>query len=139
MARRLSGSIIVDGTDHELWPQANETTHKVFTVNLVLDESQAASPIDIPDVRWGGECRVETRLTARLNSEGRIQVEGVTKLFEGASEDTDDLEQEQTVVFTVPRGGQPVHHLVQLRSTGSGGGDHAEIAISVTNALVEEP
>ena len=105
---------------------------------MVLDVGQPAAAIDVPDVRWGGECRVELRLMARALEKGAVQVEGVARLFEGASEDTDDLEDEKTVTFQVPKGGVPVHHQIQLRSTGAGGGDHAEIRISLTNAKVED-
>jgi hypothetical protein len=137
MARRLAGTVRVDGTDDENWPETDEYVHKTFTINMVLDTDQPATALDIPDVKWGGECRVETRVTARIVKNGVIQVEGTAKLFEGASESSDDLEEEQTITFTVPRGGVPVHHLVQLRSTGVGGGDHSEIGFSLTNSIVE--
>lgn len=139
MPRRLAGTVRIDGTDDENWPETDEVVHKTFTINLVLDDGQPATALDIPDVKWGGECRVEVRVTARIVDKGRVQIEGTAKLFEGASENTDDLEDEQTVTITVPRGGAPVHQMVQLRSTGVGGGDHAEIGFSLTNSVVEEP
>jgi hypothetical protein len=139
MPRRLAGTVRIDGTDDEYWPKEDEVIHKTFTINLVLDDGQPTTALDIPDVRWGGECRVELRLIAKIVDNGRVQVEGSAKLFEGSSENTTDLEDEQTVTITVPRGGTPVHHTVQLRSTGIGGGDHAEIGFSLTNSVVEEP
>ena len=47
------------------------------------------------------------------------------------------IEDEQVVSFTVPKGGVAAHHGIQLRNTGTGGGDHAEISLSFTNSLVE--
>lgn len=138
MARRLAGTVIIDGTDDEYWPQSDEFVHKAFNVQTVLDIGQPTSALDIEDVRWGGECRVEVRLTARVVGAGEIQIEGNAKLFEGVSEDTTDLEDQQVFSFTVARGGIAAHHTVQLRSTGAGGGDHAEIGLSFTNSLVEE-
>jgi hypothetical protein len=104
---------------------------------MMLDDGQPASAMDVPDVRWGGECRVEVRLTARVVSGNTVQIEGNAKLFEGTSEDTTDQEDEQVVSFTVPKGGVAAHHGIQLRNTGTGGGDHAEISLSFTNSLVE--
>ncbi len=138
MARRLAGTVIINGTDDEYWPQSDEKVHRVYNVEMVLDTGQPASAIEIPDVRWGGECRVELRLTARSVDRGTVQIEGNAKLFEGTSESTTDLEDEKVVSFTVPRGGRPAHHGIQLRNTEIGGGDHAEISLSFTNSIVEE-
>jgi hypothetical protein len=139
MPRRLAGTVRVDGTDDENWPETDEVVHKTYTINVVLDDSQPATALDIPDVKWGGECRVEVRVTARIVDGGRVQVEGKAMLFEGTSENTDDLEDQQTITMTVPRGGSPVHQTIQLRSSGPGGGDHAEVGFSLTNAVLEEP
>ena len=142
MARRLSGTVIVNGTDDENWPESDEHVHRVHNVSMVLNVDQPAQAMDIPDVRWGGECRVEVRLTARVVKDGSIQVEGNAKLFEGDSEDSSDLEDEKVVSFTVLRTtrGNPnaTHHNIQLRNQGLGGGDHAEIGLSFTNSLIED-
>lgn len=137
MARRLAGTVIVNGTDDENWPESDEHVHRVFNVEMVLDVGQPASAMDISDVRWGGECRVELRLTARVVDNNTVQIEGNAKLFEGTSENTDDLEDEKVVSFTVPKGGRPAHHNIQLRNSGTGGGDHAEIGLSFTNSVDE--
>ncbi|MCT7984934.1 hypothetical protein NG796_16810 [Laspinema sp. A4] len=136
MARRLSGTVIINGTDDETWG-SNEKVHRSHTVTMVLSENQPAVALDIPHVRWGGECRVEVGLTARVVGTGEVQIEGNAKLFEGTSENTDDLEDEKVVTFTVPKGGRPAHHGVNLRNTESGGGDHAEISFSFTNSIDE--
>ena len=137
MARRLAGTVIVNGTDEELWPQSDEHVSRVFNIVMILDAGQPASAMDISDVRWGGECRVELRITARVVDNNAVQIEGNAKLFEGTSENTDDLEDETVVSFTVSKGGVPAHHNIQLRNSGSGGGDHAEIGLSFTNSIVE--
>jgi hypothetical protein len=136
MMRRLVGIVFVNGTDDEFL--RDETVSKQYAVEMVLDVAQPAAAIDVPDVRWGGECRVELRLTARALERGTVQIEGVARLFEGASEDTDDLEDEKVVTFLVPTGGRPIHQEIKLSSTGAGGGDHAEISLSLINAKVEE-
>lgn len=137
MARRLTGTVIINGTDDENWPESDEKVNRVFNTAMVLDTDQPASAMDIPDVRWGGECRVELRLTAKAANDNAVQIEGNAKLFEGTSENTDDLEDEQVVSFSVPKGGVTAHHNIQLRNSGTGGGDHAEIGLSFTNSMVE--
>jgi hypothetical protein len=142
MARRLAATVIIDGTDDENWPESDEHTHRVFNITMILNPDQPAQALDIPDVRWGGECRVEVRLTARALADGKVQVEGNAKLFEGTSEDTTDLEDEKVVSVTVLRttasNPNPTHHSIQLKNSGFGGGDHAQIGLSFTNSLIEE-
>ena len=33
MARRLAGTVIINGTDDESWPQSNEHTNRVFNID----------------------------------------------------------------------------------------------------------
>jgi hypothetical protein len=138
MARRLAGTIIIDGTDDEFWPQRDEHTHRVFNVETILNTDQPASTIDVPDVRWGGECRVELKLLARLLDTNAVQIEGNARLFEGTDENTDDLEDEQDFTFIVPTAGTPAFYRLQLKNTEVFGGDHAEIGLSLTNSRLEE-
>jgi hypothetical protein len=109
MTRRLAGTVIINGTDDEGWPDTDEHVHRVVVVHMLLDVGQPASAIQLPDVRWGGECRVELELTARAIGKGVVQIEGNAKLFEGASENTDDKEDEKVVSFIVPKGGIPAN------------------------------
>lgn len=60
MARLLAGTVFINGTDDESWPFDDEIVSTIRAVNGVfLDINQPAVALDIPDVRWGGECRVE--------------------------------------------------------------------------------
>ena len=138
MQRRLAGIVIMDGVDDEWWPQSDETAHAEQPIQLVLETGQPAAMLDVPPMRWGGECRVEVAVNAQVIGTGQIQVRGVAKLFEGTSEDTMDLEDSKEVSFVVPKGGVPAHHHVSLHSTGAGGGDNASIRISLTNSILEE-
>lgn len=137
MARRLAGTIIIDGTDDEYWPKKDEKVHRQYNMETILTAGQPASVIETPDVKWGGECRVELKVTARVVNTGEVQIEGNAKLFEGTSENTNDLEDEKVFSFTVPKGGRPAHHRVNLKNTETGGGDHAEISLSFTNSVEE--
>lgn len=143
MARLLAGTVSINGTDDESWPFDDEKVSATRPVNGVfLDINQPAVVLDIPPVKWGGECRVEVRVTARVVEGEQIQIEGSVKLFEGTDEETQDLEEEKAVTFLVPRTTRsqplPAYHSVQLSNAGIGGGDHAEIDFSFTNSIAEE-
>jgi hypothetical protein len=133
MKRRLGGVIIIDATDHEfLLP--NEHGHQETAVDQPLETGQGPIALRIPHLKFGGEIRIEVPLTAEAQADGTVQVSGAAKLYEGTSERTSDLDYEQRVVFTVPRGGAPVLQRVNL---GKKKTDHAEILICLTNALAE--
>jgi hypothetical protein len=135
MTRRIAGTVIVDGTDDEIFD--DETVHRQVTLVTTLDEGLPAQSLEISDVKWGGECRVELDLTAKAQASGVVQIEGKARLYEGVTEDTTDLAEEKIFTFNVPKGGEPAFHNVQVSNSGFGGGDHAEIALAFTNSLVE--
>ena len=137
MASRVIGKIIIDGVDDE-WPGRDQRTHDEFTVERVFDRRTPSANIEVPHVRWGGECRVEVDIMGQLVDHGNVQIKGVTRLYEGASEDSMDLEDQEPIDFVVRRGGSPVHRRIHLRNEGIGGGDYATVSLSFTNTLVEE-
>jgi hypothetical protein len=142
MTRVLDGTIFISGTDDERWPIKDEKVSISRPINVYLDRSQPAVPLDVEPVRWGGECRVEIQVDARVVDGDQIQIEGNVKLFEGTSEDSEDLEEEKHVDFLVGKTtrSQPerTDFPVSLNSRGIGGGDHAEISFSFTNRITEE-
>ena len=142
MTRVLDGTIFISGTDDERWPIKDEKVSISRPINVYLDRSQPAVRLDVEPVRWGGECRVEIQVDARVVDGDQIQIEGNVKLFEGTSEDSEDLEEEKHVDFLVPKTTRsqpnPTHFPVSLNSRGIGGGDHAEISFSFTNRIEEE-
>lgn len=134
--RRVAFMIRIEGTDDETF--ADEDTRRSFNRVVMLSTDHPTAPISVPDVRWGGECRVEIEMEATLLADGRVSVHASGDLYEGDSDDSNDLEDEESINFAVPKGGKPVKHDIKLRNRGWGGGDHAEIAITVTNSLDEE-
>ena len=137
MQRRVAGTVIIDGTDDENWPWTDEHGHSEQGVDTVLDVGQPASVINVSPLRWGGECRVELDLTAQVVQENAVQMLGEARLYEGTTENSDDLEDTQQVSFTIPKGGLPARRQINLRSSGLGGGDHAEISLFFTNSILE--
>lgn len=140
MSQILLGTVRIEGTDDEWWPESDEHVSRERSVNAILMPDQPSITIDIPDVRWGGECRVEIEMEAVIATGGAIKVTGNAKLFEGVTTSTGDLEDTESIDLTVP----PLtpQHLgatsktVQLRNTEMGGGDHAEIYLRFQNITI---
>lgn len=137
MTRMLAGTISMKGTDDELWPWDDEYGEQLIDVRMFLDENQPSQVMDIPHMRWGGECRVEVELRASVGEGSVVLVQGEARLYEGVSEGTTDREDTQPILFEVPRSRPPhfvpAEYFVQLKNAGTGGGDHAEIILTFTN------
>ena len=128
----VSGNVTVDGTDDEFGK--DEHVHRDIPITDVyfdiLDIDDAETQFEVPDVPWGGECRVEVQLTTQVIGTSEIEITANAKLFEGTSEWTNDLEDEDTITFKVGVNDGKVSREIRLRNTETGGGDHAEITFS---------
>jgi hypothetical protein len=79
----------------------------------------------------GGEVRVELSLDAVAVTEGDVQMSGSAKLFEGTSEESDDLDGTAPINFTVPRDNF-IKQSIHVRNSDEGG-DFADITLVVSN------
>ena len=130
------GSIRVTGKDDETWPQSDEYVDRTKTVRTT--RAIGANPIKFNPyhVRWGGECRVEVYLAARLVTPGEVEMRVMAKLFEGTSESTNDLEDQKVRTFRLSypyakgQQGSSVSRVIELRNTETGGGDTATINVN---------
>ena len=143
MARRLVGTVIIDGTDNKNWPFSDEKVLSIHPVSTFLNVDQSASRIEIPDFSLGYGCRIEIDLSARIEGRGEVQVEGTGRLFEGTTDNTEDNKEDEKVFnFTVPRNTvsktNQASHKINLRNRGIGRDDYAEISLFLTNSIVEE-
>ncbi|KAK0610851.1 hypothetical protein B0T14DRAFT_570783 [Immersiella caudata] len=136
--RMLVASGSLDGVDHERFAP-NELFHEAVWTKVVLTQQDVPQNFVTWIKSWGGECRLEVRITARLLAERRILVTVNGKLFEGDSESTSDLAEEKTESVVVPRG-QPVPFRMSLFNSGilGGGGDSGTIDLTFTNSIAEE-
>ena len=155
---QLKGTVIISGTDDELGD--NEYGKLEHDIDLYI--RQRKEDLQIPHLRWGGECRVELSLAAQLVDIGKVEISGKAKFFEGDDEDTTDLEDEAQIFLTVPEEDEtdepkivatsidyledeepgtssiapmtlePVHDSVTLENAGLGGGDKADIVLRFT-------
>ncbi|RFN43543.1 hypothetical protein FIE12Z_12217 [Fusarium flagelliforme] len=136
-ARALVASGNVTGIDHETFGP-NERMQAPIFGRVILTQQDVPENFITLKKGWGGECRVEITLTARLLAQQRVLVTVNGKLFEGTDESTGDLEDEQNASAVVPRGGIPVPFSMSLYSSGVGGGDSATVSLSFTNTVVED-
>ncbi len=95
-------------------------------------------PADVVEMslKVGGEVRVELTLYARIADNNAVQINGSAKLFEGTSDDTGDLEDEEAIDLQIAPDIQ-TDHTIHLVNSGFGGGDTADITLTFTN--VEGP
>ena len=141
MPRKLFGHVHIHGVDHEIFGP-NEPVDLTFPINLILFENQPAEILlNIPDVRLGGECRVETRVGATLLDNGSILIKGEVRLFEGDSEGTNEPEEGEPISFIVTRNTQgnpnPTTFFTELRNETVFGDDYAHVKFTLSNVIVE--
>jgi hypothetical protein len=133
--RILVASGSISGLDHETFG-SNETMSAPVHERIVLTQTDVPQNLINISKGWGGECRLEVTITARLQTDRRILAIINGKLYEGDSETTNDLDDEQTTTCLVPKGGLPVPFTMQLRNSGSG--DTGTISLTFVNSLFEE-
>jgi hypothetical protein len=133
MARRLTVSAFIAGVDHETFGR-NEYGEASLLRETILSDSLPQNVLEL-ECRWGGECRVELTLVGQALDNGDVRVNGTAKLFEGISEDTDDLDGQKDFVVLVPRG-KNVPHSETVKNNDEGG-DYADITLTFNNSIVE--
>lgn len=79
----------------------------------------------------GGEMRVELPLVVQARLNGDVKATGQAKLYEGTSEETDDLDGTLGIDFLIPRDGF-VSKTFEIRNTDEGG-DFATIVLTASN------
>ncbi|MBD2100073.1 hypothetical protein [Leptolyngbya sp. FACHB-261] len=79
----------------------------------------------------GGELRVELEMTAIALTDGQISLHGDVKLYEGTSEQTNDLDGQTSFDLFVPIN-DFVSHSVRVANTDEGG-DFSDITLAVSN------
>jgi len=141
MARLLQGNVRVEGVDHEDFTANEHPSDKLRDFQIVLEPGQPEQNITVAPVKWGGECRVEVELNARLVDQSTAKITGQARFFEGASEETGEQEDTETIDFVVPRTTSttpPRQHHVSLRNTVAiGAEDSAEVFLTVSNRRID--
>ncbi|NUK04492.1 hypothetical protein HRW23_18285 [Streptomyces lunaelactis] len=147
--RQLVGTVTVDGKDAEVFG-SDEFIHEPRVVDQVLVANQDTLIANVQRFTWGGECRVEIDMHAKLFPAGppgvdgnRVEVWGQTRFYEGESVDTPEQEDAEDFFMTVPRGffGSPpiVSQTDLFNPETVGQDDWARVTFSLRNRQVEEP
>jgi hypothetical protein len=142
MFRLLGGVARVDGKDADDWPDTDDWVHTAHSINRAVPGDGQWHPLNIPHVRWGGECRLEIDVSALAKGDGTVRVQGWSYFYEGASEDTGEEEDRQEIDFIVPKNTAafptPYETSYELRNTVAiGPEDFARITFSLTNYITE--
>lgn len=115
--------------------EKDEILHDSFSLPPVrlnpLDRRKSA-----PYVRkWGGEIRVEATFDLTWNADLSVTVVARVKLFEGASESTEDLDGEGGGVVTVARDALDVPLDIFVRNDDEDDDDHVALGVLISNVF----
>ena len=139
MARQLIGNMTVHAKDDENVGR-DEFLDFTLPINKILSDSGQIETIVDGAWGWGGECRLEVKLSAQ-NIGGVVSIFGDALLFEGASENTDDLDGQRSVAFQVQKttasNPNPTKHFVKVPNDDEGG-DYADLNFSLQNFIIED-
>ncbi|RAQ66023.1 hypothetical protein COH20_010274 [Aspergillus flavus] len=126
---------VLSGVDNEFFGTHERMYRPVYT-RVVLSEDAPQTFFTWPE-GWGGECRLEVTITAQLNQNRHIFVTVNGKFYEGTSEATMDLADEQTQSALVPKSGLPIPFSLQFFNREPFGGDTATISVTFVNVVEE--
>ncbi|MGV9408450.1 hypothetical protein ACWDOP_00930 [Nocardia sp. NPDC003693] len=140
--RLLGGTVRVDGKDADDWPDPDDWIHTAHSINRPVPQDGQWHSLNVPTVRWGGECRLEIDVNAHVNSDKTVWIHGWSYFYEGASEDTGEEEDRQEIDFVVPRNSStyllPYEQWYELRNEVLiGPEDFARVGFSLTNNITE--
>jgi hypothetical protein len=111
----------------------DEILHSSFSlppIHLGPDARQASVPYTR---KWGGEIRVEATFNLTWNADLSITVACNVKLYEGTSEDTNDLDGEQGDIVPVPRDAENVPMPIFVRNDQEDDDDHVQLDVLISN------
>ncbi len=133
MQNRITHSVRMDITDDETFSDEHARIDRAGT--LVLEASRPELT-DLTIGKCGGEVRMELRVTYRQAAGGAVGVSGRALLYEGTSENTNDLDGLANFDGTVASGAAREFR-VRVRNTDEGG-DSADIRVNVNNLALGE-
>ncbi len=127
--RRVTVNAHMDLTDDETFG-SNEHNSGDKSGEVVVTNGSPQEIINMVTTA-GGEMRVELPINVQARSNGDTKATGTAKLYEGTSEQTDDLDGTLDVDFLIPRDGF-VSKSYTIRNTDEGG-DFAVITLTASN------
>lgn len=119
------------GVDDEYWPASDEIKDpgpEQYELELGPDRTVNSKHLTY---KWGGELRVEYKITCRLLADNDVEVEVQSWLYEGTSESSTEIDGTRSTTFRVGRGS--TEGLTLKTENDNEGGDWAELAITAKN------
>ena len=133
MQNRLNYTIGMQITDDETFSDEHASLNRAGVI--VLDAGQP-SRSDLTVGKCGGEVRVEFSVTYAQLPAGRVKVSGKALLFEGTSENSNDLDGQESFSFDL-NSGETRQFNFRVRNTAEGG-DFADIQLNVQHTALSE-
>jgi hypothetical protein len=129
--RRVVVTASFEGQDYETFG-SNEYPPPFNTTRSVILTSDNPQGLLSFQIRWGGECRAEFNTLVQRSSDNAVRIYGDLKLFEGTSENTNDLDGTTVIDFICPRS-STVPYEAFVRNTDENDDDWAKVKMTVTN------
>jgi hypothetical protein len=101
----------------------------------LLRPTPTGQPLSSLVCKWGGECRVELWINGKVNDDGSVDIDSHAFLFEGASEETSDLDGQIDYGFRVAKG-QTFRDTRRVTNLDEGE-DYADISLVISNHMFE--
>lgn len=134
MTRQITVNVDADGMDFEDVGVNQRGTLRTRQVTF-LEEGDRDVPILNAVFSWGGECRSDIFLKGSVSG-GKFFATGLTRLFEGTSEDTGDLDGQLTINFDVGKG-ETENFAFTVTNTDENAQDRATWRLAVANNITE--
>lgn len=132
--RKVTAVVSFTGQDYENFG-SNEYAPPLNTSKTVVLSDHLPQNIVNFVSRWGGECRAEFNMVAQRMDNGEVRMVGDFLLYEGTSENTDDLDGVRHFEFIVPRSGS-VPFTCHVRNDDEGDDDWGHVEVMVQNDRV---
>lgn len=130
--RKVTVSASFEGQDYENFG-SNEYPPPFNTTRTVILTDDMPQGLLNFQIRWGGECRAEfNTLVQRLGNGKDVRIYGDLKLFEGTSEDTDDLDGVTLIDFVCPKS-ITLPYEAFVRNNDENDDDWAKVKLTVSN------
>ena len=130
--RRVTITVSFEGQDYEFFG-SNEYPPPFNSTRVVIITNDMPQGLMNFQIRWGGECRAEfNTLVQRISGGNDVRIYGDLKLFEGTSEDTNDLDGVTTIDFVCPKS-STIPYEAFVRNNDEDDDDWAKVKMTVSN------
>jgi len=132
--RRVQVQARIQTTDDEVWPWDDEHADTTHFREVFLQPWHTHEEVYF-EQRMGGEIRIELRVILDLNMDRSLTANLNAKMYEGTSEDTGDLDDEENCTGFLVGKDQARSGYLRLYNDEFAGGDVSNIHFTITNLV----